>query len=378
MKENNTLNNGTLMMLSHDEIETDEKLNVRGKEAEANDNTDMRDEISDSVKQDDILTPIIVINGSEPGKYLVVDGMRRLETAKQHHPGSKIPAHVITLSPALAYYTLNEKKQIFTVIEEAEAIQNAYNELSPNGELLGKQIAAKMGISAPKLSEYLKIAQLPEKLKRKCRHLKRCTVHALREIAGISDPKKQEKALNDYLQELYPEIFGIPATQATQPEETPAATDTGCENDHQTRQTSEDNKSLERATKTAPQKRDYLEIERNRIKKFRHSLIKKPDKIETIEAKALILGDIGGLMDNLEELSQGFIKQIRELEAVADRAGKTADNEIHSDALSDEKPVPKRLTAEKIINQVESSSNLIPWKPSINILPATSFLSQQA
>ena len=380
MTKNNSLNTGTLMMLDLDAIETDEKLNVRAKKADANDNTDMYDEIIASVKQDGILTTITVIKGSEPGKYLLVDGMGRLEAAKRYHPESKIPAYVIDQSPALAYYTLNEKRQIFTVIEEAEAIQNVYNELSPKGELHGKQIAEKMGISGPKFSEYRKIANLPEELKRKCRHLKKCTVHELRRIAGIKDSDKQEKELNAYLQELYPEIWCTPATQETQTEKTPPASNTDPENDNQTQQTPEDEQPHESAIKIAPQKRDYVKIERGRIEKFRDSFIKKTDKIETVEAKALVLGDIDRLIDFLEEKKQELSDQIKEPEVIAmrDCADQTADNEIHSDELSGEKPAPEPLIAEEIINQVESSSNLIPWNPLINTLPATSFLSQQA
>ena len=189
--------------LAVEEIEIDEELCIRAKEG-YNPHTDERDELNNSVKMYGIMNPIQVIHNPETGKYKLVDGLKRLEAAQKNHPESMIPAIITGQAPVLAYYTLNEIRQNFTVMEKAEAIQNILEEFKPE-DLPDNEAAKRIPISPQSLADYKKIASLPEPLKNKARHLKKCTVHQLRRIAGIDKPVEQEKALNDYIKVLYPE-----------------------------------------------------------------------------------------------------------------------------------------------------------------------------
>ena len=271
---------------------------------------DNEEELYESLKMYGAMNPIHVCHNPVTGKYKIVDGLKRLEVARKNNPESKIPAYVINQAPALTYYTLNEIRQNFTVIEKAEAIQNIIEEFKPEG-LPDNEAAKRIPISPQSLADYKKIASLPEPLKNKARHLKKCTVHQLRKIAGIENPLEQKEALNDYIKVLYPEP-----------------------ND------------------TEESKPNYAQIDQNRIVKFKDTFGKKAAKWGFEETRQ-ILKDIGELINFLQNEKLKIEKDLPCKKAV-DKAVKQAfDSEFFSES---QKEVLNEEAKEKINDLLKKES----------------------
>ncbi len=324
MNEKNTNQKQNYMELAIEEIEIDEELCIRAKEGQIHPD-DNEEEINESLKMYGPMNPIKVTFDVNTKKYKLLDGYKRWDAMRQKNPASKIPAYVINQSPRLAYYTLNEIRQKFTVMEKAEAIQNVLKEFKPE-DLPDNEAAKRIPISPQGLADYKKIASLPEPLRNKVRHLKKCTVHQLRRIAGIENPLEQEKALSDYINAIYPKQI-----------------------------------------KPEVSKPSYAKIDQNRIAKFKDTFGKKAEKWEVEEARQ-ILKDIEELIDFLQDEKQRLKENIAYKEAI----DKAVEQALNSELISDSEKEALNEEAKEKINDLlkKKSMDQLPPVPSPPSSPA--------
>ncbi len=119
-------------------------------------------ELSESIKNLGMIQPIVV---RKKGKYFeLVAGERRLEAVKFLNK-KEIPAVVKNISDLEAFrMTLEEniRRENLNPIEIAEAIKNMKEEFSLTDEKLGKML----NMSRPMVTNYLRILNLPEEIKK--------------------------------------------------------------------------------------------------------------------------------------------------------------------------------------------------------------------
>ena len=330
--------------LTINEIEIDEKDKVYTKNDDSPNNAYEPSQLEASIRVHGIIDPIKVFYCEDTKKFKIIDGKKRVEVARKYNPESKIPSLVINQQPALTRYTLNVIRHNLTVMENAEATKNVQEEFKQSG-LPDKEIAKQLGISAQSFSEKIKIANMPETLKSKCRHLKKCSVHGLRKIAGINNPVKQEEALNAYINELYP-MQKDQVLQESKEAEANTVIDEKDKEDYQTPQNRETEDPTKEQTTVTPKKskRNYAQIEKNRIAKFTKSFGRNVEKWKT-EEQMQVLQKIKELKYYVNEKEQEIKEYIEESEKIDDIVDNIIETIIDNDA-------PKQMSEEEIKKQL--------------------------
>lgn len=119
-------------------------------------------EISDSIRENGVIQPLIVTKRGEKDFVLVV-GERRMRAAKLAGL-KKVPVVVRDVSPKQMLEMAvveNVQREDLNPIEEAVA----FNQLKAKFELTHKQIADKVGLSRVAVANKIRLLQLPDKVK---------------------------------------------------------------------------------------------------------------------------------------------------------------------------------------------------------------------
>jgi len=118
-------------------------------------------DLASSIKQLGVIQPIVV--REKDGLYELIAGERRLEAVK-FLKWKKIPAIVKNVSDIDAFrmaVSENLKRENLNPIEVAGAIKS----MKERFHLTDKQVAEMLGMSRPQVTNYLRILNLPEKIK---------------------------------------------------------------------------------------------------------------------------------------------------------------------------------------------------------------------
>jgi ParB family transcriptional regulator, chromosome partitioning protein len=142
-------------------------------------------ELTASVKKLGVLQPVLVRNGGEEGKFVLVAGERRYHAAVAAGLAT-VPAVLTDGDPLEISIVENLLRENFTAIEEAEAIENLRTahsyQLSDLSQVLGKAEST--------LSEILSLNKLPPEVKNDCRKDPRAGRRVLAEIAKEPSEKR--------------------------------------------------------------------------------------------------------------------------------------------------------------------------------------------
>lgn len=125
-------------------------------------NDEYLQELSDSIKENGVIQPIIVRQIKEDDKYEIIAGERRFRASKLANL-KKIPAIVKKLNnhQALEFALIeNIQRQDLTVIEEAQGYKKLVDEFFYNHD----QIAKKVGKSRSHISNLLRLLMLPDSI----------------------------------------------------------------------------------------------------------------------------------------------------------------------------------------------------------------------
>ena len=154
-------------------------------------------ELASSIKQLGVIQPIVVRKRN--GLYELIAGERRLEAVKFLKWG-KIPAIVKNVSDIDAFrmaVSENLKREDLNPLEVAGAIKN----MKERFRLTDKQVAEMLGMSRPQVTNYLRILNLPEKIKSALRSGEISFGHA-RSLLSVSESdaiKLYKKILKSHL-----------------------------------------------------------------------------------------------------------------------------------------------------------------------------------
>lgn len=177
------------------------------------------EELSQSVRQNGVLQPIIIKYGQD-GKIHLVAGERRFRAAKKAGL-AKIPAVFTTGNTAEIALIENIQREDLKPIEEAEALNRMIQEYNYTQE----QLALVVGKARSTITEVLSLNKLPEPIKEQCR---RADNYPRRLLVEIAKQKTEEAMLslfnqvkNDGLKST--QVRTITRGPADKPQRTPAA-----------------------------------------------------------------------------------------------------------------------------------------------------------
>jgi len=120
-------------------------------------------ELSESIKQNGVIQPIVIRQGDNNELYLVA-GERRLKAA--HLAGlEKIPAILTEGNPIEISLIENLQRENLKPVEEAEALEKMIKEYKYTQE----QLALVIGKARSTVTETLSLNKLPEEIKKDCR-----------------------------------------------------------------------------------------------------------------------------------------------------------------------------------------------------------------
>jgi ParB family chromosome partitioning protein len=120
---------------------------------------DALEELSDSIKANGVVQPIMVRPGEEDGRYILVLGERRLLASKKAGK-TTIPAMVRRLSlQQAAELTIveNLQREDLSALEQAEA----FRVLSNKFQMTQQEIGERVGLSRTSVANYMRLLKLP-------------------------------------------------------------------------------------------------------------------------------------------------------------------------------------------------------------------------
>ncbi len=120
------------------------------------------EELSDSIKANGVVQPIMVRPGDEDGRYILVLGERRLLASKKAGK-TTIPALVrrVSLQQAAEMTIVeNLQREDLSALEQAEA----FRVLSKEFSLTQAQIGERVGLSRESISNYMRLLKLPREV----------------------------------------------------------------------------------------------------------------------------------------------------------------------------------------------------------------------
>lgn len=154
------------------------------------------EELVQSIKQHDVLTPVI-FRVNEDGGIELVAGERRLRAAKELKMDT-IPAVFNDGDPSEIALIENILRQDLTAVEEAEAIGRLKEEKGYTDEQLGGVLGKKRST----ISDMLLINKLPEDVRKECRESSRYSRRELIQIARRKTPKGMKSEFEKYKHRL--------------------------------------------------------------------------------------------------------------------------------------------------------------------------------
>ncbi len=153
------------------------------------------EELSDSIKANGVVQPIIVRPGEEEGRYILVLGERRLLASKKAGK-TTIPALVrrVSLQQAAEMTIIeNLQREDLSALEQAEA----FRVLSKEFSLTQQQIGERVGLSRESVSNYMRLLKLPVMVMEQLAH-KQIGFSEAKELLKLEDPELIQKTA-DYI-----------------------------------------------------------------------------------------------------------------------------------------------------------------------------------
>jgi ParB family chromosome partitioning protein len=146
---------------------------------------DKLEELSDSIKANGVVQPIMVRPGDEQGRYILVLGERRLLASKKAGK-THIPALLrrVSLQQAAEMTIIeNLQREDLSAIEQAEA----FGVLSKEFSLTQAQIGERVGLSRESVSNYMRLLKLPVPVMEQLAH-KQIGFSEAKELLKLEDP----------------------------------------------------------------------------------------------------------------------------------------------------------------------------------------------
>jgi ParB family chromosome partitioning protein len=156
---------------------------------------DKLEELSDSIKVNGVVQPIMVRPGDEEGRYILVLGERRLHASKKAGR-THIPALVrrVSLQQAAEMTIIeNLQREDLSALEQAEA----FRVLSKEFSLTQAQIGERVGLSRESVSNYMRLLKLPLLVMEQLAH-KQIGFSEAKELLKLEDPDLIQKTA-DYI-----------------------------------------------------------------------------------------------------------------------------------------------------------------------------------
>ena len=156
---------------------------------------DKLEELSDSIKANGVVQPIMVRPGDEEGRYILVLGERRLHASKKAGK-THIPALVrrVSLQQAAEMTIIeNLQREDLSALEQAEA----FRVLSKEFSLTQAQIGERVGLSRESVSNYMRLLKLPLLVMEQLAH-KQIGFSEAKELLKLEDPDLIQKTA-DYI-----------------------------------------------------------------------------------------------------------------------------------------------------------------------------------
>jgi ParB family chromosome partitioning protein len=153
------------------------------------------EELSDSIKANGVVQPIMVRPGDEEGRYILVLGERRLLASKKAGKAT-IPALVrrVSLQQAAEMTIIeNLQREDLSALEQAEA----FRVLSKEFSLTQAQIGERVGLSRESVSNYMRLLKLPAPVREQLAH-KQIGFSEAKELLKLEDPDLIQKTA-DYI-----------------------------------------------------------------------------------------------------------------------------------------------------------------------------------
>src|ERR1700731_1709019 len=146
---------------------------------------DKLEELSDSIKANGVVQPIMVRPGDDEGRYILVLGERRLHASKKVGK-THIPALVrrVSLQQAAEMTIIeNLHREDLSALEQAEA----FRVLSQEFSLTQAQIGERVGLSRESVSNYMRLLKLPVLVMEQLAH-KQIGFSEAKELLKLEDP----------------------------------------------------------------------------------------------------------------------------------------------------------------------------------------------
>jgi ParB family chromosome partitioning protein len=159
------------------------------------DDDEKLEELSDSIKTNGVVQPIMVRPGDEEGRYILVLGERRL-LASRKAGKTTIPALVrrVSLQQAAEMTIIeNLQREDLSALEQAEA----FRVLSKEFSLTQAQIGERVGLSRESISNYMRLLKLPVLVMEQLAH-KQIGFSEAKELLKLEDPDLIQKTA-DYI-----------------------------------------------------------------------------------------------------------------------------------------------------------------------------------
>jgi ParB family chromosome partitioning protein len=159
------------------------------------DDDEKLEELSDSIKANGVVQPIMVRPGDEEGRYILVLGERRLLASKKAGK-TTIPALVrrVSLQQAAEMTIIeNLQREDLSALEQAEA----FRVLSKEFSLTQAQIGERVGLSRESVSNYMRLLKLPMLVMEQLAH-KQIGFSEAKELLKLEDPELITKTA-DYI-----------------------------------------------------------------------------------------------------------------------------------------------------------------------------------
>jgi|CZKR01.1.fsa_nt_gi ParB family chromosome partitioning protein len=159
------------------------------------DDDEKLEELSDSIKANGVVQPIMVRPGDEEGRYILVLGERRLLASKKAG-NTTIPALVrrVSLQQAAEMTIIeNLQREDLSALEQAEA----FRVLSKEFSLTQQQIGERVGLSRESVSNYMRLLKLPALVMEQLAH-KQIGFSEAKELLKLEDPELITKTA-DYI-----------------------------------------------------------------------------------------------------------------------------------------------------------------------------------
>lgn len=160
-------------------------------------NEEALNELAESIKQQGVFQPVIVRRSTIKG-YELIAGERRVR-ASRIAGKTTIPAIVRELDDVQMIEIAvieNLQREDLSPLEEAEA----YSMLMENLNLTQAEVAARIGKSRPYIANYLRLLQLPDKIKIFVNQEK-LSMGQARTILGLKDKTQMEKLADKVIKE---------------------------------------------------------------------------------------------------------------------------------------------------------------------------------